>query len=97
MGGAPERRALSQEKMSHPGGVFAVHYATILVDMCDNLTVYSHFVNSHFVNSHFVNSHSKWELTKWELTKWEVDEVGRFTILYTSNHCYRSVKFLVHH
>ena len=40
---------------------------------------------------------TKWELTKWELTKWEVDEVGRFTILYTSNHCYRSVKFLVHH
>ena len=39
---------------------------------------------------------TKWELTKWELTKWEVDEVGRFTILYTFNHCYRSVNFLVH-
>ena len=24
-------------------------------------------------------------LTKWELTKWEIDEVGRFTIVYTSN------------
>ena len=39
---------------------------------------------------------TKWELMKWELTKWEVDEVGRFTILYTSNHCYRSVSFLVY-
>ena len=73
--------------------------------------VNSHFVNSHFVNSHFVNSHlvnfpfgqlpiwsllTKSELTKWELTKWEVDKVGRFTILYTSDYCYRSGKFLAH-
>ena len=33
-------------------------------------------------------------LTKWELTKWEVDEVERFTILYTFNRCYISVNFL---
>ena len=33
---------------------------------------------------------------KWELTKWEVDEVGRFIILYTSSHCYRTVNVLVH-
>ena len=39
---------------------------------------------------------TKWELTKWELTKWEVEEVGRFTILHTSSHCYRSGKFIAY-
>ena len=40
---------------------------------------------SHFVNSHLVN-----------VDKVGIDEVGRFTILYTFNHCCRSVNFLVH-
>ena len=48
-------------------------------------------VSSHFVNFHLVNV----DTVGIDLTLWEVDEVGRF-ISYTSNHCYRSVNFLVH-
>ena len=57
--------------------------------------VYSHFVNSHFVNSHFVNSHFvNSHLINFPLCQFP--RSGKVYHFITSNHCYRSVNFLVH-